>query len=115
MAYYWIEFGSMEALKRKGRLPEVPTVAAVKISTRFFEDTKNKPNKALEIFKTLPKETKMGLLRKSTEYKELLPSKKVKELEDTKDDVSVLHSKVPMKKKKNSFCITEGIASGSKS
>jgi hypothetical protein len=30
MAYFWIEFGLMDALRRKGRLPEVPSVAVAK-------------------------------------------------------------------------------------
>jgi hypothetical protein len=34
---------------------------------------------------------------RQTEYRDLLSSRKLKELEDTEDDVSVLHSKVPEK------------------
>jgi hypothetical protein len=44
----------------------------------------------------------MDLFKQSTEYREFLLSKKLKELEDTEDDVTVLLSNFPMKKIANS-------------
>jgi hypothetical protein len=43
MAHYWIEFGLIDALRRKGRLPEVPSVAIAKRSPRLLEDKKTSP------------------------------------------------------------------------
>jgi hypothetical protein len=40
----------------------------------------------------------MDLFKQSTKYREFLLFKKLKEMEDTEDDVSVLHSKLPAKK-----------------
>jgi hypothetical protein len=43
MAYYWIEFGSMDALRRKGRLPGVPSVAVAKNHQDFQRSLKTSP------------------------------------------------------------------------
>jgi hypothetical protein len=56
----------------------------------------------------------MDLFKQSTKYREFLLFKKLKEMEDTEDDVSVLHSKLPAKKITHLSRTSEGIISASK-
>jgi hypothetical protein len=70
MAYYWIEFGSVGELSRKGRLPEVPNVAVGKRSSRLLEEktklaqeeSDEQEDDHLALLKTLSNEQKMEVL-----------------------------------------------------